>query len=100
MQLLPCLLDVEIQGNIILSEIFQLEEWRYHVMIGLVEYDDFPNVICLWKYLCKKVFLLFDKIDFWVCEGDHLMVIEMTKYANRRVYKSLSIDRCWVWVGF
>lgn len=47
MQLLPGLLDVEIQSNIVLSEIFQFKKGRYHIMIGLVENDDFPNVFCL-----------------------------------------------------
>jgi hypothetical protein len=50
MQLLPGLLNIEIQSDIILSEILELEEGRYHVMISLVKYNDFPYVVWLREY--------------------------------------------------
>lgn len=51
MELLSCLFDIEVESNIVLSEIFNFEKWGYDIMIGLIENDDFPCIVSFLEYV-------------------------------------------------
>jgi hypothetical protein len=70
-ELFTSLLYAEIKSDVILSKIFNFEERRDHIMIGLVENDDFPDVVSFGKDLVEKLFLLPNQVDFRVLRKYH-----------------------------
>lgn len=45
MELLSLLFDVEVESDVVLPEIFESEQRRDDIVVGLVENDDFPGVV-------------------------------------------------------
>ena len=64
MNLLAILVDVKVESDIVLSEVFKFHESGDNVQIELVEDDYFPDVFFFVKYLLIEVLLFFDEIDF------------------------------------
>ncbi len=64
MNLLAILVDVKVESDIVLSEVFKFHESGDNVQIELVEDYYFPDVFFLVEYLLIKILLFFDEIDF------------------------------------
>lgn len=65
-QLLSILFDVEVKGDIVLSKIFHLENWRNDIMVKLIEDYYFPGVVLFGEYLFEQLFLTTDQIYLWL----------------------------------
>ncbi len=71
MELFTRLFDVEIESDVVLPEVFDFEEGRDDVVIGLIEYDDFPDVVSFGKDLGEELFLFLNQVNFRVVRKYH-----------------------------